>query len=366
LKKGERVLFLPKVESMDYNCPPLSILPSFWNTQMGPKWSRSLGLWCDTSHPALSEFPTSYGMQWQWNEIIENTRGINIEALPDALEPFIWPIDDWNRNFKLALAFECCVYTGKLIVCSADLKNNLDKRPVARQLLYSIMKYMDSDAFKPIVDITEQHLKSFLFDTTIMKKLNAKVKLDESNQAEIDKLILNNSKMQPCAIDNIIDGDPNTYWVAGGQYGGKYPFDIEIEVDKPIAISGISIMPRQNHRDAEGAVKRYEIYTLLDNDLWTKVACGELSASFDLKKIYFKNSIVVQKLRLKLIEGFGAENIFYWIRKNGFSSVRAPFHDECVSLAEVAFICDEDTELSYSDNIKINYKDIGTATEEIY
>jgi hypothetical protein len=126
-------------------------------------------------------------------------------------------------------------------------------------------------------------------------------------------------------------------------------------------------MPRQNHRDAEGAVKKYEIYTSLDDQVWTKVAYGELSASFDLKKIYFENSIVIQKLRLKLIEGFGAEDIPYWIRgaKSGFRLVRARYQDECASLAEVAFICTQNTECFYSD-IKVEYKDVATATEEIY
>lgn len=373
LENGERVLFLLTSENLDYNCPSISILPPFWNTQMGPKWSRSLGLWCDTSHPALSEFPTSCGMEWQWNEIIETARGINIEALPDEIQPFLWPIDDWNRNYKLALAFECGVHKGKLIVCSADLEKNFDKRPAARQLLYSILKYMNSSNFNPSIKVNDQQLKSFLFDTTIMKRLKAKVKLIKGEASETEKIGIENntlkaSRAKNFSIDNIIDGDPNSYWLAGGEYGGKYPFEIEIEVDKPISIIGINVMPRQNHRDAEGAIKKYEIYTSLDGHTWIEASAGEFSASFDLKKIYFQNSIVLQKLRIKLIEGFGADNVFYWIReeKKGFSSIRAPFHDKYASLAEVSFICDENIELTHSNDIEIKYRDIGTSSEEIY
>jgi beta-galactosidase len=368
LKDGERVLFLPPSESIGYNSPPLSILPPFWNTQMGPKWSRNLGLWCDTSHLALSEFPTSCGMEWQWNEIVENARGINIEALPDEVEPFIWPIDDWNRNYKLALAFECNVYSGRLMVCSAELQRDLDKRPAARQLLYSILRYMDSDNFKPMVEVTEEQLKSFLFDTTIMKKLKAKARIIGGMESEIVNNTLNNSRIPQYSIDSIIDGDPNTYWLTGDKYGGQYPFEIEIQVDKPVSVNGITVMPRQNHRDYEGAVKKYEIYTSLDGDTWDKAAYGELSASADLKKIYFKNSTILKKLRLKLIEGFGADNLFYWTReeKVGFRSTRESYQDKCASLAEVSFICDEDTELSPSNDIKIKYKNVATASEEIY
>ena len=38
---------------------------------------------------------------------------------------------------------------GKLLVYSIDLRSNLDARPVARQMLYSLLKYMESENFNP-------------------------------------------------------------------------------------------------------------------------------------------------------------------------------------------------------------------------
>jgi len=35
------------------------------------------------------------------------------------------------------------------VVAAVDLKNNMDKRPVARQLLYSLKEYASSENFKP-------------------------------------------------------------------------------------------------------------------------------------------------------------------------------------------------------------------------
>ncbi len=71
LREGNKVLFLPRAEDMHYNSPMLSSLPVFWNGRMGPKWCRGLGMWCDSRHKALREFPTESGMEWQWSQIVE-------------------------------------------------------------------------------------------------------------------------------------------------------------------------------------------------------------------------------------------------------------------------------------------------------
>jgi hypothetical protein len=54
LKAGGKVLFLPRSADLDWWSPPLARVPVFWNALMGPTWSRMLGLWCDTNHPALA------------------------------------------------------------------------------------------------------------------------------------------------------------------------------------------------------------------------------------------------------------------------------------------------------------------------
>ena len=43
---------------------------------------------------------------WQWAEIVRGARAINMDRLPGELEPVVWAIDDWNRNYKLGLLFE--------------------------------------------------------------------------------------------------------------------------------------------------------------------------------------------------------------------------------------------------------------------
>ena len=70
LATGGKVLFLPNQADMDWNSPPLDKVPIFWDRQMGPKWSRMLGVWCDTKHPALAGFPTDVNYDWQWTDVI--------------------------------------------------------------------------------------------------------------------------------------------------------------------------------------------------------------------------------------------------------------------------------------------------------
>ena len=55
-----------------------------------------------------------------------------IDGFPADLKPLIQPIDTWFENRRLALAFESKTNGGKLLVCSIDLKNNIDERPVIK------------------------------------------------------------------------------------------------------------------------------------------------------------------------------------------------------------------------------------------
>jgi len=50
---------------------------------------------------------------------------------------------------SLGLVFECRAGNGKLIISGIDLLSDADKRPEAKQLLYSLISYMDSADFNP-------------------------------------------------------------------------------------------------------------------------------------------------------------------------------------------------------------------------
>ena len=89
------------------------------------------------------------------------------------MQPIVQPIDDWNRNYKLGLVFEAKVGRGKLLVSSADLENDLDKRIVARQLRESVLKYMASAKFDPQTAFSPENFRELFFSTRIMRRLGA-------------------------------------------------------------------------------------------------------------------------------------------------------------------------------------------------
>ncbi|RXK86637.1 sugar-binding domain-containing protein [Filimonas effusa] len=124
--------------------------PVFWNTswfKMRPP--HTLGIWIDTASAAFKDFPTSYHSDLQWWEIVNNAQVMHLEDFPAGFRPLVQPIDTWFMNRKLGLLMEAKVGKGKLMICSADLFSDLANRPAARQLLYSLKRYMASNAFNP-------------------------------------------------------------------------------------------------------------------------------------------------------------------------------------------------------------------------
>ena len=141
----------------------------------------------ETKSQALIAFPTASHFDWQWADIIQNVRAVNLDSLPAELEPVVWAIDDWNRNYKLGVIFELAVGDGRLLVSAFDVTNPASPNPVTRQLRYSLLKYARSDCFQPQVSVSPEQVRSLFFDTRIMKKLGAVAEVNGgSSNAAID------------------------------------------------------------------------------------------------------------------------------------------------------------------------------------
>jgi hypothetical protein len=136
----------------------------FWNTAWTNNQApHTLGILCDPEHPLFRDFPTEYHSNWQWWDPVSHSQAMIVNDLPADLKPLIQPIDTWFENRRLALAFEAKTGRGRLLVCSIDLQNLPEERIVSKQLLNSILNYMNSDAFNPENQVEISKIKSIIY-----------------------------------------------------------------------------------------------------------------------------------------------------------------------------------------------------------
>jgi hypothetical protein len=170
LAAGGKVLFLPAASALDPGkSPAMHDLPIFWNIQMTvrppanptPKFDAMLGILCDRTHPALSKFPTDKNCDWQWAAIVNNVKSVNLSSAPRSLKPIVSAIDDWNRNWRLGVLFECNVGPGRLMVSAINLaKDSGATGAEIAQLRRSILDYMSGPRFKPAAELTPEQVAS--------------------------------------------------------------------------------------------------------------------------------------------------------------------------------------------------------------
>ncbi len=170
LSVGGKVLFTPPAATVNTQAT-IGFSSIFWNTA----WTRgqpphTLGILCDPNHPVFDSFPTESHSNWQWWELIHGSAAMVLDGLPPKLRPIVQPIDTWFENRRLGLLFEARVLGGKLVVCSMDLTGDLDRRLVARQMRYSLLRYMSSDRFDPQHELTPNQIQSLLAAPTTLQR----------------------------------------------------------------------------------------------------------------------------------------------------------------------------------------------------
>ena len=164
LAKGGKVLLLPKLDKLPYSVPG-GFQTDFWSPMFTmaakkrglPLPPGTLGFLCDPKSPALARFPTEFHSNWQWWHLVKNSRPIQFDDTPDDYRPIVQVIDNFVRNSKLGLIAETMVGQGKMLICTIDLLGNQDK-PEARQLLHSLLQYLDTSDFAPKAEIDAELL----------------------------------------------------------------------------------------------------------------------------------------------------------------------------------------------------------------
>jgi len=289
LQEGRKVLFMPPLNTIDSDIPA-GFSSIFWNTQ----WTRrqpphTLGILCNPKHPALSEFPTEFHSNWQWWDLVTKSKFMILDEFGPKVRPIVQIIDDWNTNRKLGLIFEAKVAHGKLLVCSIDLRSDLDKRPVARQMLHSLLKYVESDRFAPRHSAEIELIRSLLRKPPLLSKA---------------KVINVDSEALGYEGGNAIDGNPGTIWHTEWEGNApQYPHQITIGLQEQTEIKGLTYLPRQDM--SNGWIAKYEVYVSTDGKNWGDVvAAGNFQKGRDKRRITFNKTHDAKFIRFVAISGF--------------------------------------------------------------
>jgi hypothetical protein len=170
LAEGGKVLYFPDPGKLPHSVAG-QFQTEFWSPMFAESARRrkiaeppgTLGLLCDPAAPALARFPTEFHSNWQWWNLVKNSRPVIFDGAPADFRPTVQVIDNFARNHKLGLIAETKVGRGSMLICSIDLPGHQDK-PEARQLLHSLLRYLESPDFAP-----RNELKAELLDELFPK-----------------------------------------------------------------------------------------------------------------------------------------------------------------------------------------------------
>lgn len=152
LNNGGKVFLSPKAtkDTLPFASIGTQFSTDFWSVNTFKRQEGGMGQLIDSDHPIFDNFPTNFYSNWQW-WIMANTRAI---ILPRAIKAIITELDSIAYMRPMAKLFEGRCMGGKLMFSSMGLKD-ICEYPEAKALLSSIYKYMESDMFNPIEDISD-------------------------------------------------------------------------------------------------------------------------------------------------------------------------------------------------------------------
>lgn len=287
LEKGGKVLLLP-----GYLAPGCSVSsafePVFWNMQWFPGQRRQLGILCDPAHPAFAQFPTDRHTNWQWWDLLNKSRAMNLDSFPPDFRPFLQVIDDWNTNRRLGFAFEARVANGKLLVCSLDVADGLDQRLAARQLRHSLLAYLAGDQFSPAATLEPAAVEAlFLRPDVEVARVDSEATGYEGVKA--------------------IDGDPATAWhTPWGAGSPGFPHEIQLRLKTERPVAGLRYLPRQDV--ANGYIAKYEVYVSSDGQDWGQpVAKGKFEKGPAEQLVRFEKPVTGRYVRLVALSDFAGD-----------------------------------------------------------
>ena len=166
LAKGKKVfLNLPKenIKGLEGK-----FVPVFWSPVHFPNQPGTMGVLCNPKESALKDFPTEEHSNWQWWDLCKNATTMQLDSIESQVKVLVGMMDNFYKNRNLGLVFETKVGKGKLLVSSIDM-TDVEGRPVARQMKYSLLEYMKSQEFNPTGNLDYDTLKKIVYNSVPVK-----------------------------------------------------------------------------------------------------------------------------------------------------------------------------------------------------
>lgn len=268
--------------------------PAFWNTAWTDGQApHTLGITVETDHPVFEGFPTDDHTDWQWWDLIgwptAQAGAMVIDSLPSEIAPIVRPIDTWFRSRRLASMFACRVGSGRLLVSTLDLAEDLDRRPAARQLRAGVMRYLGSDAFAPTVAVDADAIRGLFRQPTLAERMGARIVGATSAQGGFE-------------AELAMDGDPATMWHTSWDGGAApHPHAITVGLREPTPVAGITYLARQSGGE-NGKIGRFDVHTSVDGDTWQLAASGRFTGARGSQAVRFGAPVVARYIRLTSLE----------------------------------------------------------------
>ena len=260
----------------------------FWNTAWTHRQPpHTLGILCDPQHPALADFPTEFCSNWQWWYLVSRAGAMLLDDLPPQLRPTVQVIDDWVTARRLGLVFEAKLGKGRLLVCSLDLRRDLDVNPVARQMLHSLLHYMAGERFQPELQVTAAQIRGLMAPPSALRRLGAKVlRVDSEDRATGN------------VAAQAIDGDPATIWhTKWDPAPDPMPHEFVLDLGREAILKGLTYLPRQEM--SNGRIAECEIYCTSAADNWgTAAATVQWPNTDQLQTVLFPAAVKARMVRL--------------------------------------------------------------------
>lgn len=129
----------------------------FWSVCTFGNQAGGMGQMIDAAHPLFRHFPTEGHTDWQWWPMARQRAVI----VPKGTRAIVTELDSYAYLRPMAQLLECRCGGGRLLFSSMGLQNLL-AYPEARALQNAIYRYLASDAFAPIQEMSVEMIRGLV------------------------------------------------------------------------------------------------------------------------------------------------------------------------------------------------------------